>query len=352
MAINKVVYGDDTLIDLTQDSVSAENLLEGETAHDRSGVPVTGTAKQGHILKNQAGTAMTQQPNMQFADAHLTNDATNSATEIETFKALTSQEYAQATEDGAYIITDGDGAVIGAVSDDYVEVTADGIKNIRTLLNELYALVDWSKVGNDSYIKQGTRYYKYQREYESKKVFSLLFANTSHNIIQFYALYSSNSSFLEYDKDNLSDVSTTNVPSNGTKITLYYGNKKAVVDLQTTANRCLYDSNTTVKQKIDAKADKNDLIIATVNSENKIATFPVDTTALYYVEIGVSSQNTSTAIIAISKLYSNICPYVLAEKYASDCQISSISMSGNNVVLTMSTQYFYNVYAKQITKLE
>lgn len=42
MAINKVVYGDDTLIDLTEDTVTAETLLEGETAHDRSGNLITG----------------------------------------------------------------------------------------------------------------------------------------------------------------------------------------------------------------------------------------------------------------------------------------------------------------------
>lgn len=43
MATNKVVYGDRTLIDLTSDSVTPSSLLEGETAHDRSGAQITGT---------------------------------------------------------------------------------------------------------------------------------------------------------------------------------------------------------------------------------------------------------------------------------------------------------------------
>ena len=43
MAINKVVYGSDTLIDLTSDTVTAASLLSGETAHLASGAPVTGT---------------------------------------------------------------------------------------------------------------------------------------------------------------------------------------------------------------------------------------------------------------------------------------------------------------------
>ena len=67
MAINKVVYGNDTLVDLTEDSVSANNLLEGETAHDRSGNPVTGTAKQGHIVQDTNGTDMTQNGKRDFS---------------------------------------------------------------------------------------------------------------------------------------------------------------------------------------------------------------------------------------------------------------------------------------------
>ena len=43
MAINKIVYGGNTLIDLTSDTVAAENLLSGFTAHDRSGAIITGT---------------------------------------------------------------------------------------------------------------------------------------------------------------------------------------------------------------------------------------------------------------------------------------------------------------------
>lgn len=43
MAINKVIYGGTTLIDLTSDTVSAANLAYGITAHDKSGTVITGT---------------------------------------------------------------------------------------------------------------------------------------------------------------------------------------------------------------------------------------------------------------------------------------------------------------------
>ena len=41
---NKVEIGNDTIIDLTSDTVTPSKLAAGETAHDRSGAPITGTA--------------------------------------------------------------------------------------------------------------------------------------------------------------------------------------------------------------------------------------------------------------------------------------------------------------------
>lgn len=47
MANNKIILGDETLIDLTEDTVTEDTLLEGETAHDASGAPIVGRARQG-----------------------------------------------------------------------------------------------------------------------------------------------------------------------------------------------------------------------------------------------------------------------------------------------------------------
>lgn len=41
--INKVIYGGQTLIDLTADTVTADKILSGYTAHDKSGAIITGT---------------------------------------------------------------------------------------------------------------------------------------------------------------------------------------------------------------------------------------------------------------------------------------------------------------------
>lgn len=44
MAINKVIYGGNTLIDLTGDTITANDLAYGKTAHDKSGAIITGTS--------------------------------------------------------------------------------------------------------------------------------------------------------------------------------------------------------------------------------------------------------------------------------------------------------------------
>lgn len=40
--VNKVIYGNDTLIDISGDTVTEAKILTGYTAHDKSGAPITG----------------------------------------------------------------------------------------------------------------------------------------------------------------------------------------------------------------------------------------------------------------------------------------------------------------------
>lgn len=68
MSVNKVVYGGKTLIDLTGDTVTADKLLSGITAHGKDGELVTGactfdvdsndaTAAVAEILKGKTAYA-------------------------------------------------------------------------------------------------------------------------------------------------------------------------------------------------------------------------------------------------------------------------------------------------------
>lgn len=54
---NKVVYNGTTLIDLTADTVTASTLMQGYTAHDKSGALITGTADktEGSVYQDEDG---------------------------------------------------------------------------------------------------------------------------------------------------------------------------------------------------------------------------------------------------------------------------------------------------------
>lgn len=57
MAINKVIYGNTTLIDLTSDTITAADLAEGVTAHDKSGAVITGTSTYDSDTSDATATA-------------------------------------------------------------------------------------------------------------------------------------------------------------------------------------------------------------------------------------------------------------------------------------------------------
>ena len=105
-----------------------------------------GTSGGGHIIYTQEGSNMPQESGLQFADAFLTDDSVNGRTVVENIKEVSPADYDSTTDDGIIVTDDGDDALIGPVSDDYVEVTADGVKTLGTLLAELHTEIDFSKL--------------------------------------------------------------------------------------------------------------------------------------------------------------------------------------------------------------
>lgn len=73
MAINKVVYGNQTLIDLTDSTLtSSDELVEGVTAYDRSGNRITGTADYMDKISNpSANKVLIDDGNGQAVDSSL-----------------------------------------------------------------------------------------------------------------------------------------------------------------------------------------------------------------------------------------------------------------------------------------
>ncbi len=55
--INKVIYGGNTLIDLTSDTITASDLLYGVTAHDKSGATITGSCTYDATTSSDTATA-------------------------------------------------------------------------------------------------------------------------------------------------------------------------------------------------------------------------------------------------------------------------------------------------------
>ena len=79
MAVNKVVYAGQTLIDLTNDTVTPSTLLKGYKAHDKSGAVITGTFEAGETVDDILENGF-QSGDITYTDDGTTLTATNNAT--------------------------------------------------------------------------------------------------------------------------------------------------------------------------------------------------------------------------------------------------------------------------------
>ena len=68
MAYNKVIYFGATLIDLTSDSVTADVLEKGSTAHNKAGVKVTGTLTRKRVFTNKSVAASAFKADSTYSD--------------------------------------------------------------------------------------------------------------------------------------------------------------------------------------------------------------------------------------------------------------------------------------------
>lgn len=69
MAANKVIYGGMTLIDLTGDSVTPETLMNGYTAHDKSGQVISGKLQPTTLTVDSSGNGLLTGAGMTVNDA-------------------------------------------------------------------------------------------------------------------------------------------------------------------------------------------------------------------------------------------------------------------------------------------
>lgn len=85
----------------------------------------------GHTIVNPAGTAMASRANLQFKDAHITDDSVNNTTKVQVIKEVTTAQFANETEQGLYRITDKPDSVINA------EQVAYGSGNVKQALDSM-----------------------------------------------------------------------------------------------------------------------------------------------------------------------------------------------------------------------
>ena len=78
MANNKVVFGNETIMDITDSTVTPETLKQGEVAYNSAGQRIVGTLVTiGHKILDAFGNLMTNRENLQFQGTYVSDDATN-----------------------------------------------------------------------------------------------------------------------------------------------------------------------------------------------------------------------------------------------------------------------------------
>ena len=128
--ISKVVYGNETLIDLTSDTVAADKLLAGYTAHGADGAPISGACAYN---ANTSGDTVAVGAVLSGTTFH--NAA--GAPQVGTMPNIGKQESTLVARDSAVAINagyhDGSGS-IGLGSSDKAALISDNIREGVTIL--------------------------------------------------------------------------------------------------------------------------------------------------------------------------------------------------------------------------
>ena len=190
-----------------------------------------GSGSGGHVIEDTNGTALTQRADLQFVGVYTEDDSANDRTKVNVVRTMTKAQMdaLSAAEKVGFIRTsdEADNPYQGAES---VSVKGDGVKTIKTLLNELFALVDTSKITIDSkLILQSTATSKTYLFLYAVTDTEILFSNsrtTSNLAIITVALRSTNSFYnsgviTTASAVSISDFSTAQSVTD-TEITVFY----------------------------------------------------------------------------------------------------------------------------------
>lgn len=230
----------------------------------------------GHVIKDQSGTSLAQEDALQFADAFLTDDSVNGRTVVENVKEhSTKADYDNATEDGFHVIDDGNDVPIGEIEEDVVSVTADGVKTIGDLLNELAVEVNWGNVKDGAYLEETlgttTLIYTLYRHTDLSATFYYGGSASGGARVGSYTVRANNSSAEVSTGTSYSDVTSTQKPTNGTVITLHYGSSSGIVELNTDARHCMMSDGVTSVESAITGLIKTKTVSGTTNANGNLS---------------------------------------------------------------------------------
>lgn len=89
---NKVVLGDQTIMDISDSTVSPNNLLNGEVGYSGNGDRVVGSyvpPTAGHTIQNDSGTDMQMRDKLQFKGVYVEDYQTNDVTKVDICRTMT-----------------------------------------------------------------------------------------------------------------------------------------------------------------------------------------------------------------------------------------------------------------------
>lgn len=120
-----------------------------------------GGGSGGHTIEDTSGADLPQEDNLQFADAKVTDDSGNSRTKVEVIRPITESQISSISEDGVYVVTDGQQISINAADVAYNGGSVAGALNSLSSLQSVIDATSQITVSATAFSYNGLKYFKY-----------------------------------------------------------------------------------------------------------------------------------------------------------------------------------------------
>lgn len=227
-------------------------------------------------------------------------------------------------------------------TDNCVYVVADGVKTYSELLNELYALIDADRIGRNTTLVRSqpngvVTYFHIMQKLIAGIQFSEGYAYGSNDSpVGSIILQATNSTFkvAQIVAATVTDISS-NVPTSGTIISLYYNIVVSGQGMETDAQDVSYGSSN-VKVALDSNAtaiSTNTTDIGTINT--KLGKFQYGT----YTTEGITKNTEMNITVPFSSAFSSVPAVVVTPV----CSFGYGGYLSGHLKSVAKTQFIYNI---------